>query len=89
MQALECAPKEMATRTPELRIRKELLSRVPRNAAVQIVAGEKVRVYRETDRPYVGPYPVTRVDKKQVYVVIKDREVQFSIHQVPLADHYD
>ncbi len=51
--------------------------------------GDKLRVYRETDKKYVGPFPVIRIDGKQVYVLQDDREVQFSIHQNILASTYD
>lgn len=47
------------------------------------------RVYRETHRKYVGPYPVQRIDGTQVFVIINEREVQHNLDQVILAKKYD
>ncbi|MEM6805931.1 MAG: reverse transcriptase domain-containing protein, partial [Bacteroidota bacterium] len=89
MRAIQIARTEMSTITSELRIRKAMLSKVPRNANLTLKPGEKVRVFRETDKKYLGPYPVVRVDGKQVFVLVKDKEVQHSIHQVLPASEYD
>eukprot|EP00171_Calliarthron_tuberculosum_P022791 IDg22791t1 len=89
MKALAAARTEMATITAELRVRKALMSKVPRNADLILHPGDQVRVYRETDKKYVGPYPILRVDDKQVFLLIKDKEVQFSLHQVILSSKYD
>ena len=48
-----------------------------------------VRVYRETDRCYKGPCPVQRVDGTQVFVIVKDHEVQHNIDQVIPVKEYD
>ncbi len=60
-----------------------------RNADITIEIGDLVRVFRETDKMNVGPFPVIRVDKTQIFVIENDRGVQFSIHQVIPATHYD
>ena len=75
MNALDAARKEMEDITANLRIRKALASKVPRNADVAFEPGDKVRVYGETDRRYIGPFPIIFVDGKQVFVLQDDREV--------------
>ncbi len=72
MYAISRARREMATIVSELRIRKALSLRIPRNADLLIEAEDKVSVFRETDNKYVGPYPVIRVDGMQVFVISKD-----------------
>ena len=37
----------------------------------------------------MGPYPVLRVDGKQVYIIVNDKEFQHSIHKVLSAKEYD
>lgn len=69
MKALSEARREMASVTAEIRIRKALLSNAPRNTDVIINLDDKVRVFRETDRKYIGPFPVIRTEKKQMFVV--------------------
>ena len=51
--------------------------------------GDKVRIFREKDKKYTGPFPVLRVDDKQVFVLDGDKEKQFSIHQTMKAEDYD
>lgn len=46
-------------------------------------------VYRETNTKYNGPYPVIRVDGKQVFILIDDKAVQHSLHQVNLHQDYE
>ncbi len=79
MDALSVARQEMDTIVSELRVQKALASRFPRNAKLKIEPGYKVRICRETDKKYIGPYPVIRVYGKQLFVIISDREVQFSV----------
>ena len=43
-----------------------MISQVPRNADLTLKPGDKAHVYRETDKRYMGPYPVLRVVDKQV-----------------------
>lgn len=62
LNALENARREMHTVVPKLQILKELASKVPNNANLAIEAGYQVLVYRKTDKRYLGPYPLTRVD---------------------------
>ncbi len=89
MDSLLHARQEMATIVSELRVQKALPSRVPRNAELKIEPGGNARIYRETHKKYTGSYPVIRVDGKQLFVIINDREVQFSVHQAIQASTYD
>lgn len=89
MEALETAPKEYFTISSELRIRKSLMSRVPQNIDLILHPGDEVRVFRESDKMYMGPYPVIRVDGKQVFVIDDNKEKQFSLHQCLLAADFD
>lgn len=89
MRALNEARREMASVTAELRIRKALLSRAPRNVDVVLEPGDKVKVYRETDRKYIGPFPVLRINGKQVVVLQNDTEKKFSLHKVIRIDQYE
>ncbi len=89
MDALSLVRQEVAIIVSEMRVQKALTSRVPRNAELKIEPRDKVRIYRETDKKYVGPYLVFRVDNKQLFAVIKDREVQFSVHQAIEPSTYD
>lgn len=66
-----------------------MLSKVPRNVDLVIQRGDLIRVYRETKKKYLGPYPVSRVDGTQVFVIIKGHEVQHSLDQVVLASDYE
>ncbi len=75
-----CAPGD-ATIVSEIRVQKAFASRVPLNAELKIEPRDKVRIYHETDKKYVGPYQVIRVDGKQLFVVFNDREVQISALQ--------
>ncbi len=79
MDALSVARQEMDTIVSELRVQKALASLFPRNTELKIEPGYKVRICRETDKKYIGPYPVIRVYGKQLFVIISDREVQFSV----------
>ena len=51
--------------------------------------GDKVRVFRESDNCYIGPYPVIRVDDKQVFLLDGNKEKQFSIHQVIPENNFE
>lgn len=55
-----------------------------RNADLKIEVGEKVRVYRETDRFLTGPYPVICVERKQIFILVNNREVQFGLQSAPI-----
>ena len=72
----------METVVSELRVRQAMLSKIPRCVDTILKPGDLVRVYIETDKKYVGPYPVIRVDGKQVYLIINDKEVQHGVHQI-------
>ncbi len=89
MDAMQSDRREMAIITAELQIRKALSSRVPRNADLVIEVGDLVRVFRENDKRYVGPYPVIRVDGTHVFIIDNHREVKFNKHQVLPASTYE
>lgn len=82
MKALESPRKKMSTITSELRIRRALASKVPRKADLIVKTNDLVRVYRETDRRYIGPFPVVEVENKQIFVLQGNRRVQYSLHQI-------
>ncbi len=81
INALSRARQEMAKVVSKMLVLKALTPRIPRSAELKIKRGDKFRIYRETYKKYVEPYPVIRVDGKQLFVVIKDREVHFRVHQ--------
>ncbi len=54
---MQSARSEMAIISAELRIRKALSSRVPRNADLVIEVGDLVRVFRETDKATLDLIP--------------------------------
>ena len=89
MRALQAGRTEMETVVSELRVRQAMLSKIPRCVDTILKPGDLVRVYRETDKKYVGPYPVIRVDGKQVYLFINGKEVQHGVHQILPAKEYD
>ena len=89
IDAMQSTWREMANITAEVRIRKALSSLVPRNAYLVIEDVDLVRVFRETDKRYVGPYPVICVDGIHVFTIDNHREVKFNKHQVLPATTYD
>lgn len=74
IRALHQARKEISTITAEIRIKRALISKIPRNTDVVLIPGDKVRVFRETDRKCVVPFPVIRIEGMQVFVLQKDVE---------------
>lgn len=73
MNDLESARRERAIITAELRILKAIKSKAPGNAILIIEAGDHVRVYRETDKRYLGPYLVILAYGNPIFVVQNDR----------------
>lgn len=47
-----------------------------------------VKIFRESDRHDNGPFPAVSGDRKQVFVMDKNKGKQFSMHQVTQADKY-
>ncbi len=88
VDAMQSARREMAIVTAELRIRKALSSHVPRNADLVVEVGDLVRVFRETGKRYVGPYPVILVDVNHVFINENYLKVKFNKHQVLPATTY-
>lgn len=82
MEAIRHANAEMATIIAELRIRQALRSRVPPSADYVITAGDNVRVFRETDKRFLGPYKVVAVEGKQVFINRDGKRLQHSIDQL-------
>lgn len=89
MRGLTAARRETTSVTAELRIRKALASKIPRNCDLVLKPGDKVRVFRETDKKYTGPFPALRQDGKQVFVLDGKKDVQYSIAQVIQVDRFD
>ncbi len=82
MRCLAIARQEMATISAELRIRRALKAKVPPAADYILAPGDLVRVRRESDRKLFGPYPVTRVTGKNVFIYRDGHEVQHHLVQV-------
>lgn len=77
MEALKEARAEAETITAQLRAR---------NADLVVHPGDMVRVFRETDKCYTGPYPAEKVDVTQVLIIVKGKEVQHNnIEQVTIV----
>lgn len=48
-------------------------SKVHRNHDLVLRLGNNVRIFWETDKKYVGPYSVIRVDEKQVFIMVNEK----------------
>lgn len=66
MEAISTTRYEIAAITAEMRIRKALASSVTRNADLKLEVDDLVRIFRETDKRYIGPFPEILVYGKQV-----------------------
>ena len=55
----------MDTIVAEMRVHKTVASPVPLNADTKLEPDDKVRIYRESGRKYVGSYSISRIDKNQ------------------------
>jgi Reverse transcriptase (RNA-dependent DNA polymerase) len=83
MKAVEVARAEMETITSEIRLRKALKSNIPAATNQNYDIGQKVLVYRERDNPpWQGPYNVTKIENKQIFIDRNGKEVQHSVSQV-------
>ena len=85
MRMLMVARREMATIIAERRISRALSSKLPPSTQYLIETGDRVRVYREGKKLWEGPYNVTKICQKEVFVEIEGREKHFNISQI-LAD---
>lgn len=85
MEAFEESRAKAASIAANLRVRKPMLAKVPRNFDLVLMD----RVFRETDKYWTGPYPVERDDETQVYVIVKDNKFQHNLDQVVPAEEYD
>ena len=75
MDAMQSSRRAMAIITAELRIRKALSLRIPRNADLVIEVGDLVRVFCETNKRYIRPYSVIHVDGNHVFIIGNHLEV--------------
>jgi hypothetical protein len=83
MLAMDSARREMDTIVSELRIKRALSSKTPPGAIRVYLPGELVYVYRERPAKWIGPFPITKIDGKTVYV----RDGQDKNHfQSPLSN---
>ena len=89
MEALKNARAEAEAISAKLRVRKAILAKATRNVYLFLHPGDLVRVYRETEKRYTGPYPVIRVEGTQVFITVKNREVQHNLDHVMLAKEYN
>lgn len=89
MKHLKSARYEAATITAQLRVRKAMLAKVPKNVDLILNCGDMVRVFRKTDKKYLGTYPVDRVQGSQVFVIVNDNEVQHNPDQVVPSKEYE
>jgi hypothetical protein len=82
MLAMDSARREMDIIVSELRIKRALSSKTPRGAILVYIPGELVYVYRERPAKWIGPFPITKIDVKTVYVRDGQDEKPFSITSV-------
>lgn len=83
MNALQLARREMETIVSKQRIHKAISSNVPFSATYEFKPGEEVLVYREKEKvKWTGPYHITRIENKQVFIDRDGTEVQHSISQI-------
>ena len=89
MVALAAARSEMATITADLRVSRALRAKLPPATRYDLVPGDNVLVYREETShrgrragKYVGPFRISKIRDKQVFVIRPDGEAQYSVTQV-------
>lgn len=82
MAAISSARSEMATISAKLRIQQALRSKLP--PATEYIAhpNDMVFVFRERDKNWHGPFKVTKVDRKEVFVEIDGQVKHFNISQI-------
>lgn len=85
-KAMNTARREMEAYVAEQRIKTALKSRLPPATKFNIQLGQSVRVYREQERKWVGPYTVDRISHKTVHVTDGTTVKPFNITQVIPAD---
>jgi hypothetical protein len=77
MLAMESARCEIDTMVSELRINRALSSKTPPVAIRVYIPGELVYVYGERPEKWIGPFSITGIDGKTVYVRDGDDEKPF------------
>ena len=88
MEALSCARREYATIVSQLRVAQALRSKVPPAAKHIIVPGDRVFVFREGNKSFLGPFPVIRVSQKEVYVSQDNKLAHYNLSQVIPASKF-
>lgn len=81
MKAISTARREMATIVAELRIQEALRSNVPPATDYTLKPGDHVRVYREKEKRFTGPFPMISIVGKQVFLLRNGQRVQNNISQ--------
>ena len=88
METLQMAKDEMEQIVAEQRLKTALISKLPTSVREEFNVGDNVLVYREKQKPFkwTGPFPITKVDGKQIYTNRNGKIAQHSRHQVK---HYN
>lgn len=89
MKALKTVSAKSSAITARIRVRKAMISKVLRIVGLVLHRRDKIRMFRGTDKKYVGPYFVERIDGIQVFVIVNYQEVQHNTNQVILENKYD
>ena len=84
MKALKLARLEMSKQVAKERLRTAHNSNVPAASDSEVKAGDKVFVYREEPREWLGPYLVLSCEQKQVIVDIDGTRKPYSIDKVKI-----
>ena len=83
LNAIEVARSEMERIISEIRLRHALNTNIPPASKQDYKVGQKVLVYREKENPpWQGPYTVTKIENKQIFIDRNGKEVQHSISQI-------
>jgi hypothetical protein len=82
MLAMDSVRREMDTIISELRIKRALSSKTSPGAIRVFLPGELVYVYRERPEKWIGPFRITKIDGKTVYVRDGQDGKPFSITSV-------
>lgn len=82
MAALEAAKREMATITAENRVKEALRAKLPPSIRYDIEPRAQVLVFRERSNEWKGPYCVTKIFQKEVFLDCDGKEKDFNLSQV-------
>ena len=84
MQALKLARLEMSKQVAKARLSTARNSNVPAASDSELKAGDKVLLYHEGPREWLGPYLVLSCKQKQVILDIDGTRKPYSIHKVKI-----